>query len=135
MRSPAIAILLFLSSLSPLDADEKPVGLDATLSSGKPGHVDVVFKNGTDREARIDKQIISTPILALDVLDAAGKVLPTIPPPIPAAVQEFVVIPPGKEITRSYTLNIFSPPLPPGTYRVRLALPEWRANELKHVIK
>jgi hypothetical protein len=128
------AALIFLLSAT-LPAADKPAGLVATLSTGKSGQIEVVFKNGTDREARIDKQIISTPILALDVLDAAGKVIPTIPPPIPAAVQEFVVVPPGKEITRSYELNVFSPPLPPGTYRVRLAVPEWKADELKHVIK
>jgi hypothetical protein len=134
MRS-SVCAAIFIVLFSGFTAADKPAGLVATLSSGKTGEVVVVFKNATDREARIDKQLLSTAILALNVLDAAGTQLPTIPPPIPAAVQEFVVIPPGKELSRSFGLNIFSPPLPPGTYTVRLAVPDWRADELKYVVK
>jgi hypothetical protein len=58
-------------------------------------------------------------MFAIEVRDASGKAVPTIPPPVPREgdddpvdLNALRVLPPPFR----YRLNIFSPPLAPGTY-------------------
>ena len=58
-------------------------------------------------------------VLALEVHDATGARVPTIPPPVPSPDDVTpVAIAPGASITRRYRLAVFSPPLAPGRYTV-----------------
>jgi hypothetical protein len=129
----ALVILTVVLS-GTVSAEEQPGVLTATLSSGKMGSIHVVFRNGSDRDVRVNKQVIESSILALEVRDAAGKVIAPVPPPVPAGNPEFVIIPAGKAYSRSYELAVFSPPLAPGNYRVRVRLTEWKSNELQHAL-
>ena len=59
----------------------------------------------------------------LSVHDARGKCVPTIPPPHPLTKRQskkFIkTLTPGEKFGIHYDLNIFSPPLPDGTYRIK----------------
>lgn len=58
-------------------------------------------------------------LLALEVHNAAGARIPTIPPPVPRPEDtKPVAIAPGASITRDYRLSVFSPALAPGRYTV-----------------
>lgn len=108
--------------------------LSATVAlATDPGTVRVEYRNGTDQEVKINRVAIASPILALAVLDAAGKVVPTVPPPLPSP--EEIAIPAGKTKSFSYTLNHFSPPLPAGRYGIRVRLPGWVSNQLQYEVK
>jgi hypothetical protein len=111
-------------------ADGEANLLQATLSLGKDGKIDAVFRNGSNRQVKIDKQVIESSILGLEVRDASGRVLYTVSPPVPSARPEQITLPPGKEHAVSYRLEGFDPPLVAGKYRVRLRVPEWKSNEL-----
>ena len=63
----------------------------------KPDLVHAVYHNGTDQEARIDRQVAENSILALVVVDLSGKRMPTLPPPVPLAERQEIAIPPGKD--------------------------------------
>ena len=55
--------------------------------------------------------------LALEVRDARGERVPTIPPPVPRPEDaERLVLRAGETLERDYRLDVFSPPLPPGRY-------------------
>ena len=115
-------------------ADEKSAALRVMLSLGKMGTVDAVYQNGSKDDVKEDKQVILNSILALEVRDGSGKVLPPVPPTV-LRNPEYVVIPAGKEISVSYNMDIFSPPLTPGTYSVRVRLPDWKSNELRYTVR
>ncbi len=59
--------------------------------------------------------------LSVDVRDASGRRMPTIPPPVPHPDDDRRE-PLGQGQSRTFvlSLNVFSPPLPPGTYTVDL---------------
>lgn len=138
MRLKSLIAVLALTALGVASyaattaAADCPKGLKATISRGKADEVVACYHNGTDKNVRVDKQVIGCGILALDVRDTTGKVIPPVPPPVPAAKTQYVVIAAGTTISISYDMNFFSPPLPAGTYRVQVRLPDWRSNELEY---
>jgi len=95
-----------------------------------------VYKNTTDREIKADSYYMKNSILALEVRDASGERILTVPPSVPPAKAEFVVIAAGKELSISYDITAnFSPRLSAGTYTVRLRLADdWTSNELPYVV-
>ncbi len=56
--------------------------------------------------------------LSVDVLDASGHRVPTIPPPVPPAHPRLEPLAPGASRTFRVVLGVFSPDLPVGTYTV-----------------
>lgn len=134
MTSLTIGIACVLFTAAGDGKAEEVKLLQATLTS-ESGKVKVVLRNKTDKAVSVDKQTLESGILALDVFDAAGKRIPTIPPPIPRPLPEVLVIPAGGEHAQSYDLNFFSPALKPGIYLVRLGVKGWTSNDLKYVIE
>jgi hypothetical protein len=106
--------------------------LHVTLSSGRADAIRAVYQNGTNQPAKINAQVIESSILTLEVHDAAGERVYTLPPPVPWAKTQYVVIQPGKDFAIDYTLNIFNPTLPPGTYRVGVKnTNSWTSNVIR----
>jgi hypothetical protein len=105
--------------------------LEATLSLHA---IRALYRNGTDKEVKAIKQVIDNAVLALEVRDDAGKVVPPVPPPVPTPKNVMVVLAPGKEYSVSYGMNHFVPALAPGVYRVRVRLPDCKSNELVYVV-
>jgi hypothetical protein len=55
--------------------------------------------------------------LSVDVRDASGQRIGTVPPPVPRPGDDRLEpLAPGSSRTFALSLNVFSPPLPPGTY-------------------
>ncbi len=109
--------------------------LEATLAlTDKPEVVHVKYHNGADLVAKIDKQAAENSVLALDIFDALGEKMPSIPPSVPWAERQEIVIPPGRDWDYEYDLHIFDPPARPGTYYVRVRLPGWESNRLQYKI-
>ncbi len=135
-RFPVVLVLLGLASTEHACAAPAAAGkLTATVSPGKKkGTVRVEYRNGTGRAVRVNRQVIESGVLALEVLDGSGRVVPPVPPPVPSAKPEEVVIPAGEARSYSYTLNHFSPPLPPGRNRVRTRLKGWGSNAVVYVV-
>jgi hypothetical protein len=129
------------SAEAPVEKPEQPVtvaaspdmqtGLRAVLSPDKAAFVSSVegqltaeiTNEGTDpAELRMD--VLAVGIFSLDVFDSAGKRIPTIPPPMPLTPEEVEqakeLLPPGQSRRIEYTLHMFSPPLPAGTYTAKL---------------
>jgi tetratricopeptide (TPR) repeat protein len=110
--------------------------LRVTLSLAKDGvSINAVFRNGSDRGVKLDRQALESNVLTLEVRDASGKVVPPVPPPVPVANPASVTIAAGKEVMMTYRLDCFDPPLKAGEYRVRVRLPDWSSNELVHKIQ
>ena len=83
------------------------------------------IRNVSGSPVQVDTFSLGSAILSLAVFDASGKRIPTVPPPMPPHpdhADEFLkVLRPGQTITESYSLYMFSPPLKPGTYTVRMS--------------
>lgn len=110
-------------------------GLVAVLSPGpEPGTIAVEYRNHTAAEAVVSAQVITSNILALEVTDAAGRRQDTIPPSIPWIRDGGVRIPPGGVRRFEYGLNMFGNPLPPGRYRVRVAIEGWTCEPLDFTV-
>ena len=96
----------------------------ATFPSSVRGAITVEFRNeGSDDEVlRMD--VLGVGILSLDVFDARGERIPTIPPPMPPTPEEMEnakeTLAPGESRRVEYSLHMFSPPLPVGTYTAKM---------------
>jgi hypothetical protein len=113
------AALLLAAMTIPCPADE-PNGLTAVLSPGKePNTVLVEYRNGTTKEVTTNSQVLTSGILALQVIDRTGRVVPPVPPPTPLKEDPGIRIPAGGVHRMEYPLNHFIPRLAPGRYRVR----------------
>jgi hypothetical protein len=109
--------------------------LRVTLSAGKkPLTVAATYYNGTDEDVKLDKQSLYTDALMLKVWNGAGERRHTVPPPVPWPKPEHVVIAPQKTLTVVYSLDVFSPPLSPGRYRIRVSLDGWTSSELQYTL-
>jgi len=68
--------------------------------------------------------VLAVGILSLDVFDSAGQRIPTIPPPMPLTPEEVEAakeqLAPGQSRRIDYSLHMFSPPLPAGTFTAKL---------------
>ena len=63
-------------------------------------------------------QVLDSAQLLLEVRDAKDRVVPPTPPPIPNGEMRSILA--GDRLTRSLSLDVFSPPLAPGDYTVRV---------------
>jgi len=116
---------------APTDAVANPFkGFRATLHPEKAefktnldAKVICSFKNTSDAALQLDTSVFNSAILSLEVLDADGKQLPTVPPPFPVRPEDrgkyLKTVEPGNEYEIAYSLYMFSPPLKPGIYSVR----------------
>jgi hypothetical protein len=120
-------------------ADPAPVAavgsLTAEVSPGpRPNTVVVLYRNGTAQEAIISEQVLITPCLALEVTDRDGRVLPPVPPSPRWPKDEGVRIPAGGTRQVEYSLHMFSQPLPPGLYQVRVRIKGWASEPLEYAV-
>jgi hypothetical protein len=125
--------LIVTSSSSPMPPPAKvePSVLTAVVSPGKGTNtVSVEYRNGTSKEVTVNKQAILTGSLALEVSDRNGRVIPTVPPPLPDKNDPGVRIPAGGVHRVEYRLNFFSPGLE-GRYRVRTRLSGWTCEPVE----
>lgn len=134
IAATTLGVLIGLAAAAPAPRDAST--LVATIQAGpREGSVEVEYRNNTGEAVTIDKQVLQSGILALDVLDSKGNVIPTVPPPIPSAKQEFVTIAAGSSHKQIYSLNHFSPPLPAGKYQVRVGVPGWKSSDFTYEVK
>lgn len=103
---------------------QRPPTLSATitLSATRVRSVDqlratVQLSNAGTQLVVIPAQMLATAILLLEVRNARGERMNTIPPSVPNG--ETVSFAPGASRTVQLQLNMFSPTLPPGTYTVQ----------------
>jgi hypothetical protein len=79
--------------------------------------VQVQVRNRTLQPVVLPAEVLSAAQLLLEVIDARGTRVPTVPPP--AMSGQAVTLAPGERVRRELTLDVFSPPLRPGRYTVR----------------
>jgi hypothetical protein len=109
--------------LPPADA----TGLVATLatersvvSTGADFVVTVAIENRSTGPREINAFVAASPILLLEVRDAAGRRVPPIPPSMPPPQPEMLTLPPRGGRTFLHLMNVFSPPLRAGSYTLRV---------------
>jgi hypothetical protein len=78
--------------------------------------VTVALVNGTAHVVDVQAQALGTAVLLLDVRDATGRHLATVPPPVPRA--DVVHFAPNERRVVKVRLGVFSPPLRAGAYQV-----------------
>jgi hypothetical protein len=83
---------------------------------GEDVTVSVTLRNATRDPAIFPAEVLSSTTLMLEVRDARGRAVPTVPPPVPTGAT--VTIAPGQTAQRTFRLNVFDPPLRPGRYTV-----------------
>jgi len=98
-------------------------GLSATVALAQHDYakdadveVTVTLTNGTARVVDVPAQALETAVLLVDVRDATGRHMPTVPPPVPRA--DVVHFAPGEKRVVKVRLGVFSPPLRAGVYGV-----------------
>lgn len=84
---------------------------------GEDVTVVATLRNNTGQPAIFPAEVLSATQLMLEVRDARGQIVGTVPPPVPAGAT--VTIAPGETIQRTFRLTVFSPPLARGRYTVR----------------
>ena len=95
--------------------------------------IDVAIKNTGTVPRKINLFILESAILSLDVYNAQGKRMSTVPPPCPRDLDPYdVILAPGQTKKFVHGLNIFSPALS-GTYTVQMD--DFKCNKLKITIK
>lgn len=130
----ALGLVIGLAIAAP--APKNTNVLTATIKAGpKEDSVEVEYRNSTGEAVRIDKLVMESGILALEVLDAKSRFVPTVPPPIPRVKTEFITILPGSSHKQVYGLSHFSPPLPAGKYLVRVRIQGWKSSEFSYEVK
>jgi hypothetical protein len=90
---------------------------------------DVVLVNRSAVPVEVASQTLESAPLLLRVQNASGTDIASGPPPTPRA--EMTKIEPGAVITRKVRLDVFSPPLPPGEYSVKVRAPDIESNTVK----
>jgi hypothetical protein len=78
--------------------------------------VTVVVENESDAPVQIAAQVLGSPQLLLEVRDAAGAVVHTVPPPTPTG--EMRTLGAHEKVESKMRLGVFSPPLRAGQYTV-----------------
>jgi hypothetical protein len=111
-------------------ATDCATGLVATLAAGRTVVssddeliVAVAIVNGSSAEVELDRTVATSPVLLFEVRDHAGKRVPTVPPPTPPAERAVLPLPPGGGHTFQHRMSVFSPPLGPGAYALRVRGP------------
>ena len=98
---------------------EVPEGPIATSNDAR-----VVYhvENRGPSPATIDLDVLGSVIMGLEVRDSSGAPVLTIPPGMPPAdyVPRKVTLAPGERHRFEPRLSVFSPPLPRGTYTLRV---------------
>ena len=120
MRLQAIALVATLA----VSADaQTSSALSATLSLAQRDYakdadveVTVALVNGTSHVVDVPAQALETTVLLVDVRDATGRKMATVPPPVPRA--DVVHFAPQERRVVKVRLGVFSPPLRAGTYAV-----------------
>lgn len=97
---------------------EKPAGPMAA----RDAKLVYVVENRGSTEAALDLDQLESAIFAIEVFDAKGTQIYTIPPGMPPANYQprRAALAPGASRKFTVTLNVFSPELAAGTYSVRL---------------
>jgi len=117
-------IALVGMSLLGAPADAQTTGaLSATVAVGQLDNakdadveVTVTLVNGTSHVVDVPAQLLETAVLLVDVRDAVGRHMATVPPPVPRA--DVVHFAPNERRVVKVKLGVFSPPLRAGAYQV-----------------
>jgi hypothetical protein len=89
----------------------------ATVGSSAELTAHLVIRNPGPDALALTRGAVDLAVLALEVRDAHDQRVPTMPPPVPRPEDaEQIVLAPGETLERDFRLDVFSPPLPPGTY-------------------
>ena len=110
-----------------------PLGLELALAGAATGAVraedaaaEGVLVNTGSEPVEVDLVELTSPSLALEIIDDTGRPVPMPPPPTPGRPELVVVAPGGR---RSIPFRAFVPAsAPPGRYRVRLRSGDARSN-------
>jgi hypothetical protein len=90
----------------------------------------LVIHNAGPDALTLTRGSVDLAVLALEVRDANGQRVPTVPPPVPRPEDaEPIVLAPGETLERDFQLDVFSPSLPAGTYALHcrvVACAPWR---------
>lgn len=91
----------------------------ATVASSAALTAHLRIDNRGAAPLRLTRGPLELAVLAVEVRDAAGQRVPSIPPPVPQPEDaEELELAPGQHLDRDYALDVFSPPLPPGRYQL-----------------
>lgn len=95
-----------------------------TIESTTDARLTYIVENQATENVTVNSDLLGSAIFALDVL-ADGERMLTIPPSVPRIDHEpaLITLAPGQKRMFTLSLNVFSPPLPAGSYDVPIANP------------
>src|ERR1051325_434717 len=138
---PSLLFLTWILALAFADLLALPAhsqSLSATITSRQTefrsstdAQIKVVVQNTGNRKVVVNLYVLKTPTLSVEVLNAKGERMATVPPPVPPSnLKKYdTVLRPGAKMALEYSLDLFNPELPEGTYRVKMR--DMKTNELE----
>jgi hypothetical protein len=95
---------------------------DTVFESSLEAYVEATILNTSNKTYTLKAAELQQAILAVHVLDARGKLVPSIPPSVPLAEKNsaYITIKPMEAFITTYDLHIFDPLLAPGKYLVKM---------------
>lgn len=95
---------------------------DTIFQSSLDAYVEATILNRSNKPYTIKAAELQQAILAIQVLDAEGKLVPSIPPSVPLSEKNsaYITIKPMEAFITTYDLHIFDPLLASGKYIVKM---------------
>lgn len=95
---------------------------DSIFESSLDAYVEATILNRSKKSYTIKAASLQQAILAVQVLDAKGKLVPSIPPSVPLSEKnsDYITIKPMEAFITTYDLHIFDPLLASGKYRIKM---------------
>jgi hypothetical protein len=95
---------------------------DSIFESSLDAYVEATILNTSNKTYTINSANLEQAILAVQVFDAEGKLIPSIPPSVPLSEENstYITIKPMEAFITTYDLHIFDPLLAIGKYTVKM---------------
>lgn len=95
---------------------------DSIFESSMDAYLEATILNTSNTTHEVNASQLQQAVLAVEVFDKKGVRVPTIPPsvPLPTKHLNYIRIKPMEAFITTYDLHIFDPPLPDGSYTIRM---------------
>ena len=95
---------------------------DSIFESSLDAYVEATILNTSNKTYTIRAAELQQTILAVQILDAKGKLVPSIPPSLPLSEKNstYITIKPMEAFITTYDLHIFDPLLASGKYLIKM---------------
>jgi hypothetical protein len=95
---------------------------DSVFESSLDAYIEATILNMSSKTYTLKAAELEQAILAVQVLDAKGKLVPSVPPSVPLSEENntYITIKPMEAFITTYDLHIFDPLLATGKYTIKM---------------